>query len=185
MKKTDAFTVPSLADADAEYAAIEKRIADLGADAAKTRDDIAALEQDMRDRPTPRVHADVAALLGESVDQSLLERHTVLRRLRQHAAAVDDATQILQRKLIDQRGPASVAACKAVRAEYAKRLAAVVEAMQKLAVATAAAEEVVDGLEREGVQMSYLPAMRPTFLGHPKDGQMARFIREASETFDV
>lgn len=175
------FHVPSLAEADTEYGALQAKLTELQADASTTARDIQDLEADMRARPAPSVKAGVAALLGETVDPTLVGRSSRLADLRRRAADLEAAVEIIRRRLADRRGPASVAACKSVRAEYGRRVAAIVMALDAVQEARLYAEEILHGLEREDVQLSYLPPLRPMFLGDIRDGHLQRYASEAKE----
>ncbi|MBX5132532.1 hypothetical protein HJB80_07625 [Rhizobium lentis] len=175
------FTVPSLAAADAGYAALEAKLMELSADAQKTAAGIAELIADIEARPAPRIRVDVAALLGETIDQALSERPEKLKALRRHAEALEAATAEIQQRLRDRTGPASKAACGLVKAEYGRRIEALVVALDTVHAARLHADSLLDDLESEGVQLSYLPALRANFLGDRRDGHIDRFKREALE----
>lgn len=179
--KTTTYRVPTLAEADAEYAAMEAKLGELQAEAGQTDSEINLLEADIRSRPSPRIQAGVAALLGETVDQSLTSRPAKLAELRMHAADIEAATEIIRRRLIDRRGPASVAACAIVRSEYGTRIAALVDALDAVQAARLHADALLNDLEAEGAQTSYLPAVRANFLGDRNDGPIHRLKREAME----
>lgn len=174
-------SVPSLAEADAEYAALEAKLATLSADADKTAAEIGDIVADITARPAPRVRADVAALLGEAIDQTLNDRPEKLRTLRRHAEAVDAAMVEIRQRLRDRIGSASKAVCGLVRAEYGRRIEALVAALDVVHAARLHADALLDGLESEGVQITYMPALRPNFLGDKNDGHIHRFKREALE----
>lgn len=175
------FRIPSLGEADADYAAMEKKLAELNAQLAETKAEDRALEKDMLARPAPAIRSGVAELLGETVDRSLHSRPTRLQELRRNASDLEAAIEIIRRRMADRRSIASVAACKAVRGEYAGRVAAIITALEAVAAARADAELLLDGLEREDVQITYLPPLRPNFLGTIGDGHIERCVREARE----
>ncbi|MBB4348021.1 hypothetical protein [Aliirhizobium cellulosilyticum] len=179
--KSTPFRVPTLAEADADYAAMEAKLAELATEASRTNAEIDELAADIIARPAPRIQAGVAALLGETVDQTLASRPAKLAELRKHAADVDAAIEIIRRRMRDRQAQASVAACAVVRAEYGKRISALVEALDAVHAARLHADALLDGLENEGVQITYLPAVRANFLGERNDGHIHRFRREAAE----
>lgn len=177
----EAFRVPSLAEADAEYGAMEAKLAELNTEAASTSRDIRMLEADMLARPAPAISAGVAALLGTAVDPDLTERPAKLLALRKRAADIDEAQAIIRQQMTGRRSIASMAACKAVKAEYGRRVAALVSALDAAHSARLHAEELIGNLERNDVQLGYLPPLRPTFLGDLRDGHVQRFAKEARE----
>ena len=181
MKKTEPFRAPSLAEADETYRAIQKRIAELGDERIATEEAIAKLDDDIRSRPAPGIRAEVAALIGQTVDAELAGRGARRRELRKHSDDIEAAIEILRRQLADRVGPASVAACALVRDEYGHRIAGLAAALEAANAARLYADALLDDLEAEGIQLSYLPALRANFLGDRKDGHVAQFVREARE----
>lgn len=179
--KTAEFVVPTLADVDAEYAALAAKAEELVRAHAATKQDIRALEADLVARPSPSMRSGVAALLGESVDASLLGRVEKLAELRKHLSDVEAAQAIVRRNLADRRGPASMAACKAVRGEYGKRVAVVIDALKAVDAARVYADEIRDELDRNDVALGYLPSASMPWLGDLKDGRIAQYIKEARE----
>lgn len=177
--KSTPFRVPTLAEADVDYASLEAKLAELAAEASRTNAEIDALAADIAARPAPRIQAGVAALLGETVDQTLSSRPAKLGELRKHAADVEAAVEIVRRRLRDRQGPASVAACAIVRSEYGKRIVALVDALDAVQAARLHADALLDDLESEAIQIGYLPAIRANFLGDKQDGHIHRLKVEA------
>lgn len=175
------FRIPSLGEADADYATMEAKLAELNAQLAETKAEDRALERDMLARPAPAIRSGVAELLGETVDSSLHGRPAQLQEVRRKVADIETAIEIIRRRLADRRSIASVAACKAVRDEYGRRVRAIITALEAVVAARADAEQVLDGLEREDVQYGYLPPLRPTFLGSIGDGHVERYVTAARE----
>ncbi|BBD37538.1 hypothetical protein Amn_24180 [Aminobacter sp. Y103A] len=178
---TEPFRIPTLAEADADYAAMEAKLAELNAQLAATKAEDRSLERDILARPAPGIRSGVAELLGDAVDISLHGRPARLQDLRRKASDIEAAIEIIRRRMADRRSIASVAACKAVRDEYGRRVRAIITALEAVAAARADAEQILDGLEREDVQYGYLPPLRPTFLGTIGDGHIDRYIRSATE----
>lgn len=175
------FRIPSLGEADSDYAAMEAKLVELNAHLAATKADDQALERDILARPAPGIRSSVAELLGDAVDSSLHGRPARLQELRRKASDIEAAIEIIRRRMADRRSIASVAACKAVRDEYGRRVRAIITALEAVVAARADAEQVLDGLEREDVQFGYLPPLRPIFLGSIGDGHIERYVREARE----
>ncbi|WP_104665049.1 hypothetical protein [Ensifer adhaerens] len=175
------FRVPSLGEVDQDYREIEQKIAGLRNDQSTTAREIVELEQDLRARQAPSMRSGVAALLGEVVDTTLERRPARLAELRKHAADIEAAVEILQRRLADRRGMASAAVRAAVKDEYRLRVAAVAEALLQANAAHVALVDIVDQLDREDVSWTALGPMQPNFLGDARDGHVHRYIREAKE----
>ncbi|WP_337267109.1 hypothetical protein [Oryzifoliimicrobium ureilyticus] len=173
--------IPTLGEADGTYAALEKKLVELNADAAETARGISELQDDIVARPPPRVSYAVAELLGETIAQELLARGERLRELRRHSEAVEVAIGEVQKRIRERQSAASAAACTSVRAEYGRRVRALVDALETVHAARSHAEDLLDAMEREGIQIERLPAVRPHFLGDLQDGHISRFIREARE----
>ncbi|OCJ03748.1 hypothetical protein A6U87_17590 [Rhizobium sp. AC44/96] len=173
-----AFEVPSLADADSEYGALSERYTTLSNELAQISRDADDLEADIRARRAPAMRPGVAELIGETVDLSLLERPKRLRELRQRAADLEQAVEIIRRRRDDRLGAASLAACKIAKGEYAKRIGKFVAALEAAKFAYDEAESVLDALEREGVQIGYMPTARTSFFAGNDNG-VTRFVSEA------
>lgn len=170
------FRVPSLAEADSEYATIQSHLADLMSKHSAAHREASEIEADILARPAPRMRAGVAELIGGTVDISLQQRPGQLKEKRSHVADLEDAIEILRRRLADRRGKASVAACATVRAEYSRRVSAICAALEDVDTARKDAEMLLDALEREDVALGYLPPLRPTFM----TGYL-HFLKEAKD----
>ncbi|MET3854424.1 hypothetical protein [Rhizobium sp. OAE497] len=172
------FAVPTLSEADSEYGTLSERYTALTNELAEISREADELEADMRARRAPSIRPGVAELIGEAVDLTLLERPRRLRELRQRAGDLEQAAEIIRRRRDDRLSAASLAACKATKAEYARRIGKFVDALQAAKAAYDAAEEVLDALEREGVQIGYMPPARSPFFAGTENGA-TRFVSEA------
>ncbi|RWM26896.1 hypothetical protein [Mesorhizobium sp.] len=143
------FRVPTLAEADTEYAAIESRMADLMSQHSQTHREAEEIRADILARPAPRMRSGVAELLGGTVDTALLQRPTQLKEKRGRVADLEEAIEILRRNLADRRGHASAAVCSAVRKEYGKRVAAICTALDAVDAARRDAELLLDDRKRD------------------------------------
>lgn len=174
------FRVPSLANADPAYAALATKQAELHAEQAALRTERRELERTIAAEPRKEYSSRVAELLGEQVDDVTMPRKRlaeVLGRERDVAAALE----IVRQRLQVARSTASQAVCALARPEYARRVAAMVEAMLALDVAHKAYVDLVDDFVTEDISWTALVPMTPTFLGNPRDTerQIARFVRDA------
>ncbi len=172
------FTVPSPADADAEYGTLDARYIALGEELSQVTKDADLLDADMRARPSPAIRIAVAELIGETVDTTLLDRSRRLKELRQRIADLEAAREIIRRKRDDRLGKASLAACTIAKTEYAKRIGKFIAALEAAKAAYDDADAVLDALEREGVQVTYMPPARSNFFAGSDSG-LQRFIAEA------
>jgi len=186
-KATDAFGVPSLAEASPEYAALLQKQAELQARQSTLRDQRREVEREIAAQPvtTTRVSARVAELLGDEPDSAPnLQRR--LADVRGAERDVEDAIEIVRRRLADARGMASVAVCTAVRPEYARPVKAMVSAVSALQDARADYDALVDDLVANDVAWTSLVPMHPTFCGDRHDGHLTRYLRDAKEAgYDV
>ncbi|MBZ9741017.1 MULTISPECIES: hypothetical protein [unclassified Mesorhizobium] len=180
MAKSPEFRVLSLAEADSEYATIETHLTDLMSKHSAAHREASVIEADILARPAPRMRSGVAELLGNTVDTSLQQRPERLKEKRHQVADLEDAIEILRRRLADRRGKASVAVCAAVREEYGLRVAKICVALNDVDAAAKDAEKLLDALDREDVALSYLPPMRPTFMSgylhYLKEAQEAGYV---------
>ncbi|NKM55797.1 hypothetical protein GFL21_14870 [Rhizobium anhuiense] len=170
--------MPSLAEADAEYAALCERYVALAEEHAQIIREADVLEADIRERKAPAIRPEVAELIGESVDTSLFQRPQRLRELRQRAANLEQAREIVRRHRDDRIGRASLLACNIAKAEYGKRVAKFIAALEAAKAAYDEADALLDALEREGAQVGYMPPARSIFFADSDNG-LQRFIAEA------
>jgi len=178
MKKPEPFSIPSLADADAEYGALAAKFLALSLEQSEVKAEADALEADIRTRKGPAIRPAIAELIGETVDTSLLDRPRRLAVLRQRVADLEAAAEYIRRLRDDRRGIASVAACGLVKQEYGHRISALVAALETAKAAYDHADEILDVLEREDVQIGYMqPTRSPFFAG--KENGMSRLIADA------
>ncbi|WVT73340.1 hypothetical protein QM996_17970 [Sinorhizobium chiapasense] len=173
------FRVPSLAS-DPEYGVHHAKQAELhqrrGEVAAERRE----VERQITEAPAPVFRPGVAALLGEAADgtTNLRTRLTELTALERD---IDAALEEVRRRLSIARSAASMRICDAVKPEYGRRVANVCRALEAVAEARAEFEELRDQFEREDIAWSRLVPFSPTFLGDPRDGHIARYLKEAKE----
>lgn len=181
-KVADSYRVPSLAEASPEYAGLLQKQAELQARQSALRDQRREVERDIAAQPpeSMRVSARVAELLGDEADSG----HNLQRRLAEVRGAerdVEEAVEIVRRRLADARGAASVAVCAAVKPEYTRRVKAMVAAVEALRVARDDYESLLDDLNANDIAWTSLKPMQPTFCGDRHDGHLSRYLREAKE----
>ena len=181
-KPADAFVVPSLSEASPDYAALVQKQAELQARQSTLRDQRREVEREIAAQPPAslRVSARVAELLGDEADSTPnLQRR--LAEVRGAERDVEEAVEIVRRRLADARGAASVAVCTAVRPEYTRRVKAMVAAVTALQAARENYDALVDELVVNDVAWTSLVPMHPTFCGDRHDGHLARYLRDANE----
>lgn len=180
---SEPFRVPTLAEADTDYATLETRLTEIGNSATSLRREesglVAAIAAD-RSGPRP-MSADVARLLGDAVDDGPSRRRERLSEVRREIALHDAAAEIARDRLRHAKGPASGKVCDAVRGEYGRRVKALVEALEAAATARDAYESLADELEANDVSWTGLGVFRPTFMGDRRNGHVPRLAREARE----
>lgn len=178
-----AFSVPSLAEVDKEYAELSERLIAVRNEAAVTGRDVEALLADLRKSPPSHAVRDgLAELIGDVT--VLDDRPQKLAALRARQRDLEDATEILSRRLADRRGPASRLACERVRSEYGNRIKAVCEALRAANEAHRQLDAFIDALEERDIQWLQLGVHRPVFLGDSRTGSgghVERFLKDATE----
>lgn len=185
MRKTTAaepFRVPSLAEASPEYATLLQKQADLLSRQSELNTERRAFEKQIAAMPSDgqRVSSRVAELLGDPTDSSPMLRKRSAE-IRGELSALEEALEVIRRRLTDAKGPASSAICQTVRPEYGRRVAAVAKALEALALARADYDDLKNQFEAEDVAWSSLIPLSLGFLGDPRDGQIPRFMREVKE----
>lgn len=179
---TGAFVVPSLSDVDPVYKDLSNRRAILLGKQTSLTAERRDIERELGAQGGSGYSASVAALLGEGdgTDPAVAKRAR-LAEIKKEAADVEAALSIVDRRLAEQKPQANTTAVEACRAEYGRRVAAMVEAFRAVQAAREAYDELRDQFEREDIRWSRLGPMSPNFLGDARDGHVQRFIREARE----
>ncbi|WP_339033788.1 hypothetical protein WHZ78_18450 [Bradyrhizobium symbiodeficiens] len=179
---TEAFVVPSLAESDPSYAALVAKQNELLARQSTLRDQRREVEREIAAQPatTLRVSANVAKLLGDEADSEPMLKAR-LAEIRIASRDLEEATEIVRRRLADARGPASTAVCAVVRPEYAKRVKAMVAAVLALQAARNDYDALVDDLVANDISWTSLVPLQPTFCGDRHDGHLTRYLRAAKE----
>lgn len=183
VKPADEFRVPSLAESSTEYAslvgkrdALNDRYRELNAERSKLSGEIEAEKAAGGQRLSPGV----AALLGDSPD-TLTVLSARLREVATETGNIETALEILRRRIEEARGRASAIVCATVRSEYDRRLGVLCKLLTEVQAARQSHDELLDDLDREDVEKSYLKPAIPFFLGDRRDGHIPRFMREVAE----
>jgi hypothetical protein len=171
------YRVPPLA-MHTDYAVLCDKRAGLLVRQSAVRAEKRDVERQIAETPAPALRRGVAELLEEAADSTTalrarLAELTVLER------DIDAALEVLRQRLAVARTAASRAIVEAVRPEYARRVSAVAHALEAVAVARAAYDELRDQFEREDVSWGALGPASLGFLGEARDGHIERFVREA------
>lgn len=174
------FRVPSLEEASAEYAALVAQRSGLTQRGADTRAERRDIERKIAEAPAPIMRAGVAELLGETSDSTSGLR-TRLAEVSKLERDIGSALEVIRQRLAVARTGASKAICAAARPEYGRRVAAICDALQAVAVARAAFDDLRDEFERQDVSWASLGPISLGFLGDARDGHIQRFVREARE----
>jgi hypothetical protein len=173
-KAADEFRVPSLAEADSDYAALLAKQVELLNKQSALRDEINAADKQLREAraaPGERLSDNVAALLGDAPDSAHGLRKNLIE-LRRQAGEVEAAIEILARRQTAAKPAASALACAASREEYKRRVAAVAKASAALHDARMAYLDLRWQFEAEDVSWTSLGPLSIGFLGDHTDGQL-------------
>ncbi|RWK17054.1 MAG: hypothetical protein EOR43_28845 [Mesorhizobium sp.] len=143
LKKSAAepFRVPDLGEVDAEFAKLEDQNRDLNSKKSATDRELAALREDLADVRGPTLPAGVAALLGEETD-SVTGKRQRAAELSKLSSDLGTAIDIVGRRLRERRDIAKRPLISAVRGEYDRRTAAVVDALDAAREPLRAIEEL-------------------------------------------
>lgn len=174
------FRVPSLSEASTEYAALIDKQQELLTQQSSLNAERRDLLRKIEESPAPTLRPGVAALLGETSDSTTGLR-TRLGEVQRTLTDIDAALEVIRQRLAVARTGASKAICAAARPEYGRRVAAVCEALQAVATARAAYDELRDEFDRQDVSWASLGPVSLGFLGDARDGHVHRFLREAKE----
>lgn len=177
---TGSFRVPSLAEVDSDYAALLQKQAELTARQAELEREKRAVEKAIAADTSREVKPEIAALLGDEPGSKALNRRRVAE-IRSEIADIEQAVIVLRQRLADARGRASTAVVAASRMEYARRVRAMVVAIEALSVARAEYDKIVDDFVANDVAWTSLTPLQPTFCGDRHDGHMQRWLRAARE----
>jgi hypothetical protein len=176
------FRVPSLADVDDVYAGLLTKRGELNDKSNELRQEKRALEKIIAADTSREVRPAIAELLGDAPGTKALNRKR-LAEVRAEIADVESAQTVVEQRLRDAKGAASIAVCARVRPEYAKRVQAMVAAAKALDEAHRSYDELRYQFDVEDVSWMSLIPMTPAFLGasNEPDRRLARFVREAEE----
>jgi hypothetical protein len=119
-------------------------------------------------------------LLGDEPGSKSLNRSRVAE-IRKELSDIEQAVVVLRQRLQDARGRASTAVVAASRMEYARRVKAMVAAIEALSVARDDYEALVDDFVANDVAWTSLTPLQPTFCGDRQDGHAHRWLRAARE----
>jgi len=177
----EAFHVPSLAEADAEYGKLVDRYNQVSIELGTNRREQAKLETDLKQKPAVNsVRAGLADLIGDAVEVD--NRPAKLAELRKRERDLEEAMSILSQRQRDRKGPASARVCEAVRAEFGSRVKALATALEAAHAARLQFENLIDDLEAGDVTwQSRLVVDRPRWMGDREDGHVSRFLKAAKE----
>ncbi len=172
------FRVPSLAEASPDYAALVDKRQELLSQQSALTAERNELVRKIEEAPAPAMRPGVAALLGETSDSTTALR-TRLSEVQRTLSDIDAALEVVRQRLAVARTGASKTICLAARPEYSRRVAAICEALQAVAVARAAYDDLRNEFDLHDVSWGSLGPLDLRFLGDARDGQVERFIREA------
>jgi hypothetical protein len=176
----DPFRVPSLAEVDRDYAAMLQKQSELTSRQSDLEREKRAVEKEIAADTSREVSPAIAELLGDEPGTKSLNRRRVAE-IRKELSDIEAAQIVLRQRLQDARGRASTAVVAASRMEYARRVRAMVVAIEALSVARAEYDKIVDDFVANDVAWTSLTPLQPTFCGDRHDGHMQRWLRAARE----
>jgi hypothetical protein len=181
------FTIPSLCDASAEYAALVARKDGLFAQKATTEKEIAGLVKALRTVPHAERHSKaVAELVGDHLPNSESPRPSRerLNELQQHLNAIDKAIRVIDSRIGTERSKASAVVCDLVQDEHRRRVRDVCFKLIELREAMLSYSQMVDELNDQDVQWSRLSPSQLLVLGEPRSPQSpaAHYLRTMVKT---
>lgn len=181
-KPTEAFRVPSLADADTGYAALQAKLSELRDRQGEALRESRSLEKAIAADPARDVRPSLAELLGDEPGAKSVNRKR-LAEVKSLLADLEAALGVVEQRLRDAKTAASRAVCAIVRPEYARRVKAMIDAATLLDAAHKEYDDLRAQFELEDVAWGSLMPMTPAFLGdsNDPDRRIAKFIREAKE----
>lgn len=174
------FRAPDLAEGDTTYAEyLRKRVGLLALQSEKSAE-LRTLEKAIAADTSREVAPGIAALLGDEPTGKALSRKRAAE-LKAELADLAAALEVLRVRIADRKTIASVAACDAVRPEYARRIRALAVALTAADAARAEYEALLDDLDAADIARGSLIPMQPLFLGDRRDGHIPRWIRAARD----
>lgn len=177
---TGSFRVPSLAEVDTTYADLLQKQAELTSRQSDLEREKRAVEKEIAADTSRDISPAIAELLGDEPGAKSLNRRRVAE-IRKEIADIESAQIVLRQRLADARGRASTAVVAASRMEYARRVKAMVAAIEALSVARAEYDKIVDDFVANDVAWTSLTPLQPTFCGDRQDGHLQRWLRAARE----
>jgi hypothetical protein len=179
---TSEFRIPSLKEVDAEYGALLDRRAALQTTHARLQAEIRQCQDELGRQPAPAFRPEVAELLGEEAGSASTLRTQIREKLAQ-VAHHEAALRVIEDRIRQAIGTASVKACERVRPEYGRRVQAICRALLALKEAYAELDSLKNGLESEDIQWTRLTPLLPTFVGSLRepDSHINRYFREAKD----
>lgn len=182
MKKQEEFRVPCLRDVDAAYMDLERRRQILSEKKTALAREQAAIEAEIGSRAPLPYSSSVAALLGEDADAETENRPRArLKELKAEIRDIEIAIDVIDRRLAEQKPRANAFVLAACRPEYGRRVRALVDALQAVATARAAYDQMRNEFEANDIQWTALVPLGLGFLGDARDGHVQRIVREAKE----
>ncbi|CEJ13404.1 hypothetical protein BN1110_03720 [bacterium YEK0313] len=163
-----AFSVPTLAEADAEYGAMVERLASLHHELGQAKREQTKIETAIAADRSPEIRASVAALLGDQPNSKAALR-TNLADLRGRQRDLEAAVSVLVERLRLRQTDAAKKVREAVQPELDRRVRAVIAAMTALDRAHVELMMLHSDLEDVDAAPSAFGPVWPFFLGSARD----------------
>lgn len=183
LKKTAApapFRVPTLAEADPDnYGSLLQKRTELHSTLGEKRQRARILEKEIAADTSPAIRPGVAALLGDGPSTKSV-RAAELKTINTEISDLEAAVTVVEQRIRDAKTPAVRCAIALVRPEWNRRRENMLAAMKALHSAYDEFNSLCLDLQAEDISTDHF-GPRPFFLGDPKDGHLARFIRDVSD----
>ncbi|RWD17018.1 MAG: hypothetical protein EOS75_03825 [Mesorhizobium sp.] len=177
------FTALTAREAVPEMAADQDRREAIFAERAGYVAERKALQAEIAADTTVEVDPAVAAMLGEPPSAKAAKRSRVAD-LRKKEAVAGQAIEMLEKRITAARSAAERAVVAAARPEMEKRIKAFAKALKVVDGLHAEVEDVLEGIEAEGVSWGSLGLVKPHWLGAAQDNyrKIAIYLKELRES---
>jgi hypothetical protein len=173
------FRVPSLAEADEQYADLQQKLTALHEGLSKTTRDRSEAERKLAADTSPELPLRVSELLGDAPSPKARLRQEIAE-LKRREADIEEAIRIIGQRLRDAKTPALRKAIALVRPEWDRRMRSMIDTMRALDTAHRAFDDLCLDIEAEEIEPAHL-GPRPYFLGGAREStrRIASYIKEA------
>jgi hypothetical protein len=172
------FHVPSLDEASKEYADLRAKQIELHNKLGEAERERIALRRAIAADTSREIPSAIAEILGDAPGNKASNRKRVAE-LSREIAHLEEAIRIVGQRIRDSFTDANRAACAAVKPEFDRLVAKMVDAMRVLDAAHRDFDDLCLEMDANELQYGHL-GPRPHFLGNARDGvrRIAAYIKE-------